>query len=123
MNRNRIQRTAIAVGGALAATVAAQAALVGQWDFNDGNLNGTVGQPMTYAGFTVQPATKFGTTTALGLPDIGGQPATVMGFPATQPFEGYNIPVPGAANGGGGLVNQWTLILDVLYPTASDATW
>lgn len=123
MNRNRIQRTAIAVGGALAATVAAQAALVGQWDFNDGNLNSTVGQPMTYAGFTVQPATQFGTTTALGLPDIGGQPATVMGFPATQPFEGYNIPVPGAANGGGGLVNQWTLILDVLYPTASDAKW
>jgi hypothetical protein len=34
---------------------------------------------------------------------------------------GYLMPDPAAANGGGSTVNEWTLIMDVLYPAASDA--
>jgi hypothetical protein len=108
----------------LALTCCAHAAVVGQWDFEQGNLSPTVGNaPIEYAdgaGGTTEQGTQFGTTTALGIPDIGGQPARVMRFDAFLKPAGYNLPTPLVANGGGSLVNQWTLIMDVLYPTGSD---
>ncbi|MFM7100118.1 MAG: LamG-like jellyroll fold domain-containing protein [Verrucomicrobiota bacterium] len=116
-------QTALAVGGLLAASGAAQAALVGQWDFENGNLVATSGKDLTYAGFAVQGGTQFGTTTALGIPGPGGQEAKVMKFPATNPGEGYAIPTPASGNGGGSLVNQWTLFMDVLFPAESNNKW
>jgi len=98
----------------------------GQWDFEGGNLNATVGSPLQYidgAGGATQTGTAFGTTTALGIPDIGGSPATVMRFPAnTNNALGYNMPGPTAANGGGTLVNDWTIIMDVLFTGSSHST-
>ena len=44
-----------------------------------------------------------------------------MRFPAATNGMGYLMPDPAAANGGGSTVNEWTLIMDVLYPAASDA--
>src|SRR5436190_17623416 len=91
----------------------------GLWNFDAGNLSATVGSPLTFRDANTQTATSFGTTTALGLPNIAGTPANVMGFPAaTNTSQGYNMPTP-AANGGGSLVNDYTIIADVLYPAGS----
>lgn len=99
----------------------------GQWDFNAGNLTATVGQPLTYVdgpGGATDLGDAFGTTTALGIPDIGGAPAQVMRFPAgTNSSMGYNMPTPAAANGGGSFVNDWTIIMDLLFTGSSHGTW
>jgi hypothetical protein len=89
---------------------------IGQWDFNAGNLNGTGTPALQYIDVT---ETQFGTTTELGIPNIGGAVANVMRFPASDAFNGYVMPVNTTPNGGGTLVNQWTIIMDVLWPTAS----
>jgi hypothetical protein len=125
---NRRLQYALAVAGAAAALLpqAASAALIGQWDFNSGTLNGTVGAALAYgdgAGAATQAGTAFGTTTALGVPDIGGTPANIMKFPASTLPGGYAMPINATANGGGSLVNQWTIIMDVLFPTASNSKW
>lgn len=96
----------------------------GQWDFDSGDLNATVGAPLTYAdgsGGPTQLGTAFGTTTTFGIPNINGTVANVMQFPAATNGMGYLMPDPATANGGGSQVNEWTLIMDVLYPAASDA--
>src|SRR5215471_8724237 len=89
----------------------------GQWDFDSGNLNATVGSALQYAdgpGGATQLGTQFGTTTALGIPNINGTPANVMGFPIATNGMGYLMPDPAINNGGGTQVNEWTLIMDVL---------
>jgi len=102
---------------------ALRAAIVGQWDFENGNLTATVGgRAMTYvdgAGGATETQTQFLTS------DIGGQPAKVMRFPACTYPMGYFMPTPVAANGGdtATLVNQWTLLLDIMYPPESDKKW
>ncbi|MCL4178544.1 MAG: hypothetical protein KJ072_12485 [Verrucomicrobia bacterium] len=91
--------------------------VTGQWDFESGNLSATVGQALAYldgaAGVTAQKTT-FGTTTALGIPDIGGQPARVMSVPGDLDKNiGYLMDHGIAPNGGGTRVNQFTLIMDL----------
>lgn len=99
--------------------------VTGQWDFNDGNLSATVGAAGQYwvAPTTptrdVQTETTFGTTTSFGIPDIGGVAAKVMKFPQTDKYMAYAMYPEIDANGGGEEVNQYTLIMDVLYPAAS----
>src|SRR5437867_13155181 len=89
----------------------------GQWDFNSGNRSATVGAPLTFAdgpGSATDLGTAFGSTTAFGIPLISGSNALVMKFPAATGAMGYNMPTPDA-NGGGSLVNEYTIIFDVLY--------
>jgi len=93
-----------------------QAAVTGQWDFNSGNLSATVGTALAYRGNT-DASTAFTTAT------IGGQTAQVMSFPATTPTQGYIMTHSLAPNGGGAYVNQYTLIMDVMFPTASSGQW
>src|SRR5689334_16591168 len=96
----------------------------GQWDFDSGNLNATVGSPLLYADGDPGPTkagTQFGTTTSFGIPNINGTPANVMKFPIATNGMGYSMPDPASANGGGSTVNEWTLIMDLLYPAASDS--
>lgn len=92
--------------------------VTGQWDFNKGDLSATVGQPLQYldgANGTTAQGTQFGTTTALGVADIGGKPAQVMRVPGDLSNKiGYIMTHGIAPNGGGTLVNQYTLIMDVL---------
>ena len=116
-----------ALCGFMAASAHGQA-ITGQWEFDNGNLKASIGSDASY---WIKPAsprdieneTQFGTTTSFGLPDIGGQPAKVMKFPQCAPHMGYAM-YPGAeANGGGTYVNEFTLIMDILYPAASDAKW
>lgn len=90
--------------------------VTGQWDFDQGDLRATVGAPLEYRGDT-QTATTFSQV------DINGQPAKVMGFPAASPTQGYVMPHGAVPNGGGSYVNRYTLILDIMYPTASAGTW
>jgi len=106
---------------ALLVTAKTSAAPTGQWDFDSGNLNATVGSALTYADSPTQTGTQFGTTTTLGIPNINGVVANVMKFPVTTNGMGYFMPDPSTANGGGSTVNEWTLIMDLLYPAASDA--
>ncbi|MBP7937329.1 MAG: hypothetical protein KA354_22010 [Phycisphaerae bacterium] len=114
--------------GAIASGAANAQTITGQWDFDDGTLKATVGTDATY---WIKPAdtrdveseTKFGTTTSFGIPDIGGQATNVMKFPQCTRNMGYAM-YPGAeANGGGTYVNEFTIIMDILFPTESDATW
>ena len=93
----------------------------GAWDFNSGNLNATVGSALTFfdgPGAATDMGTTYGSTTSFGIPDIAGSPAAVMHFPANTNYQGYLMPTA-PANGGGGTLNQYTYILDVLYPASS----
>lgn len=104
--------------GAATLTVVAPPAteVTGQWDFNDGTLNATVGAAMQFRGDTAG-STTFPTVT------IGGQQARVMGFPATTATQGYIVQHGAAPNGGGQYVNNYTLIYDVMFPQESNNRW
>ncbi len=101
---------------ALGLGLTSPAAVTGQWDFNSGSLIATVGTALGYRGDTAG-STAFTTAT------IGGQTAQVMSFPATTPTQGYIVTHGMAPNGGGAFVNQYTLIMDVMFPTASSGQW
>src|SRR5207253_2051737 len=98
------------------------AADIGQWDFDSGDLSATAGAtlgPLQYSdgpSGATRTATQFGTTASFGIPSIGGGSANVMKFPAATSPLGYLMPVPPNANGGGSIVNDYTIIYDVLYP-------
>jgi hypothetical protein len=105
----------IATGGAGATQVS------GQWDFLRGDLRATIGQDLEYLdgpnGLTASN-TRFGTTTALGIADIGGVPAQVMFVPGDLDRSiGYIMKHGIAPNGGGTRVNRYTLIMDVYVGT------
>jgi hypothetical protein len=94
----------------------ARATVTGQWDFNSGDLSATVGTALAYRGDTAA-STIFTTAT------IGGNSANVMSFPATTPSQGYTMTHGMAPNGGGSFVNQWSLIMDIMLPSATSGTY
>jgi hypothetical protein len=104
------------------------AAITGHWDFNvptDG-LNATIGADLEYydgSNGATKRGTEFGSTTSFGIPNIAGSPAQVMLFPKMAPTKGYVMRHGMAASGGGVLANQWTLIMDVLFPASSTDQW
>jgi len=109
--------TILATGLALfGVTSTTRGGVTGQWDFNSGNLTATVGSALAYRG-TTAATTTFTTAT------IGGQTAQVMSFPATSSTQGYIMTHGIAPNGGGSFVNQYTLIMDVMFPSASSGQW
>lgn len=71
--------------------------------------------------------TVFGKTGALGLPALPGGDADVMCFPACTAGQGFALTHGAAANGPfgetDGLVSNYTIIMDVLWPAASDGRW
>jgi hypothetical protein len=95
-----------------------RASITGQWDFENGDLAATIGTAMQYRG-TASSQTQFGTTASFGIADIKSEVARVMRFPATTPTQGYIMSHGAAPNGGGSKVNQYTLVLDVLFPATS----
>jgi hypothetical protein len=89
--------------------------ITGQWDF-PGNLSATVGRDLEYFDTTVAANTVFGTTTSFGIPDINGQPTSVMRFsPSPGAWGGYLAHHGAQPNGGGAYVNQYTVVYDVYY--------
>ncbi len=105
---------------------ARESAVTGQWDFNSGDLKATFGSDLQYGdASSVSRQTSFGSTDVFGLPGIGGLPALVMQLNRVEPEVGQDT-VQGvqsgfllthsiAPNGGGTKVNEWTLLMDVLY--------
>ena len=114
------------VAGAILASCAggAMAQPFGQWDFSTGTLDQTIGSyPLTYvdglAGAT-HAGTRFGSTATFGIPPINGTNANVMQFPASDSTMGYFMHNPAVANGGGSIVNSYTLVFDLLFPASAD---
>lgn len=120
--------------GALAALLVSTAAadqVTGQWDFEN-PLDGfaaTVGQPGSIwlrvfdAPTDVETVTEFGTCTSFGIPLLSGGDSGVMKLPKLDQFMGLKMFTNASANGGGVYVNQYSLIVDQLYPTSSSSTW
>ena len=109
------------------APVGTHAAITGQWDFNNTNdpFVATIGQPLQFfdPNSDTPVQTRVGTTTSLGAPGISGSEAIVMKFGTNGFGRGYLAPHGIAANGAGGMVNNWTIIMDVLFPAASNNKW
>jgi hypothetical protein len=100
--------------------------IVGQWDFKQGDLSATAGSglgPLSYydgPNGNTSKLTLYGTTAALGVPSIAGVVTNIMKFPGDSSLDegiGFLMPTP-PANGGGSLVNDYTVIVDVLYTNA-----
>lgn len=105
-----------------AASLPLQGQVTGQWDFLAGNLTATVGVDLAYfdgPGGATQQATQFGTTTTFGISDIEGQAVPVMRVPKNTADMGLLMDLQMSPNGGGGLVNQYSLVMDLFYPAAS----
>jgi hypothetical protein len=117
MNPNRLIRPVYALYiFALCLAFSAHATITGQWNFKNG-YNATIGQPISASDPSSQSGTVFGTTASFGISPIAGKVTNVMFFPAdtTRSYGEYFVPVGAAANEGGGNVNQYTVIMDVLY--------
>ena len=99
-------------------------AVKGYWTFDNGGLGASVGKDLGLIDSSLSGVYKFGTT-GVGafsdVPGINGKPAKVLYIPYTDTAEG-NFKKIGlrmnhgiAPNGGGTKVNQWTVIMDVLW--------
>jgi hypothetical protein len=102
--------------GARAQSTNSTTTVIGQWDFNSANLAApTTGAPLQFIG---------GLTGAFETNQINGRPAGVMNLPApadeNQKLLATFNHVP---NGGGTNLNQYTILMDVMWPSESDATW
>lgn len=95
--------------------------VTGQWDFSDG-LFATVGANLEYLGGTdgaTAAGTAFDNTANLDIPGINGEEADVIFVPGdASPDIGYLMYHRIAPNGGGGRVNQYTLVWDVFVDTS-----
>jgi|GEM_PF-419358 len=95
--------------------------LRGQWDFEEGDLRATVGNDLEFARDDVRAGTQFGTATQFGIPTIDGNDPHVMQVPKLATMFGYAM--KHADPGVGQNVLQYTLLFDLLYPTASANSW
>ncbi|MBI4664409.1 MAG: hypothetical protein HY735_36905 [Verrucomicrobia bacterium] len=104
-------------------TTARVISVKGQWDFEDGTLKSPFGYDLAFGDAparVVSSLTEFGSTTIFGIPDIAGKPAKVMKHNrseaggASQP--GYLMRHCASPSGGTMNLNQWTLIMDALFP-------
>ena len=105
---------AIVSGGAVLTVY--QLAVTGQWDFDSGDLRATVGADLEFVNDTA-------TLTAFSWANIDGQTGGVMGFGANSQSQGFYMRHGAKPNGGGEFVNQYTLIMDVMYPGPSGSSW
>lgn len=90
--------------------------VTGQWDFNSGDLRATVGAEMEFVGTTSN-------STTFPIVDIGGQPAGVLAFGSNTVSEGFYVRHGIKPNGGGHFVNQYTLLMDVMFPAPANGQW
>lgn len=115
VNRRLSDAEVASLGGASASGIRPPD-VVGQWDFDGGNLAATVASALEFRGDT-SDSTTFSASM------IGGQEARVMSYPAASATQGFKLTRGGGGNGGGTNLNQYTLIMDVMFPAASDAKW
>jgi hypothetical protein len=101
------------------------ARVIGQWDFNRLDLSATCGRDLEYFDGNVAAGTGFGDSDFLGAPPMEGQVVNVMQFPGATPIQptgGYKMFHGLAGTGGGTNVNQYTLIMDIAYPSNANQT-
>lgn len=91
-------------------------AVTGQWDFSSGDLRATVGRELEYVGNSAN-------LIAYPMMQIQGQPVRVMYFGAMGPGQGLYARHGVRPNGGGYLANQYTIVIDVMYPLSSTDHW
>jgi hypothetical protein len=90
----------------------------GQWDFNEGvttfadGLKATIGTDLEFV-----PGTEFNAT--FETVPFGAGSANVFHFLAVDPADGLIVYHGGLPNGGGQRVNQYSVVMDVLYPASS----
>lgn len=86
----------------------ALAGQVGVWQF-DGNLDNALGgAPLSVNG---------GWTAAYESTTIGGSPATALSFPALSNTQSLQMTNEAAGNGGGVKTNEWSIVMDVKFPS------
>ncbi len=105
-----------ASGSAGAVLTVYELAVTGQWDFDRGDLRATVGSDLEYLGDTTN-------ITSFPSMNINGHLARVMAFGSNAITQGFYMRHGARPNGGGHFVNQYTLIMDVNYPTTSSGEW
>src|SRR5262249_13559795 len=88
----------------------------GQWDFSRGDLRATVGADLEYLGNTTN-------ITSYPSVNINGQMTRVMAFGSNSITQGFYMRHGVSGNGGGHFVNQYTLIMDVMFPATSSGQW
>ncbi|HUD47027.1 MAG TPA: LamG-like jellyroll fold domain-containing protein [Candidatus Baltobacteraceae bacterium] len=123
MNTRKYILAMLALPGLLCVAKVSGQTNIGQWDFKNTNLSQTIGAnlgPLAYAdgpNGNTSNLTIFATTTNLDVSSVAGVVTNIMRFPGETTLNGgtgYIMPIP-PANGGGTLVNEYTLIVDVLY--------
>jgi hypothetical protein len=92
--------------------------ITGHWDFDEGDLRASTGAALEFRGNTAGV-----TTFTTSFFPVEFEDAHVMCFPTTEITQGYVIRHGALPNGGGGRVNQYTLLMDLRYPAASAASW
>lgn len=96
-----------------------------EWTFSE-RLSIALGNgAMSYAdGSVTEGLTRFGVTDGSTIPHIGGRPATYMHVPAfTGAGNGYHLKLHDSpANGGGSLINQYTVMYDLYLPGSPNWT-
>lgn len=95
----------------------------GQWDFENDDLSATVGKDLEYFGDITEMQTLFGTSLDFKIPAINNGVARVMKFPACTGKMGFKMFTDSNPNGGGTFVNQYTLIMDILFPKGTENNW
>jgi len=104
---------ALAVGTCVSS---ADPGITGQWDFDHGDLRATVGADLEFVGDTA-------TITTFPALNINGQPAAVMAFGSNSIQQGFCMRHGAKPNGGGHFVNQYTLLMDLMFPAESSGKW
>jgi hypothetical protein len=104
--------------------IVSHGAITGYWTYEQQDLffSARIGQIMWELDSETANTQAFGRTGQAPfatVPHINGQQATFLKFPKTPPTGGYNVPHSAAPNGGGSGINQYTIIMDVLFPAAS----
>jgi hypothetical protein len=98
----------------------------GEWNFDDGTLKATIGNDLHYLNDSVANLYEFGTTgqgAFAAIPNINSKPAKVIHVPFTGGADAQDPTAKllglkmnhGILPNGGDKVNQWTMIIDLLW--------
>jgi hypothetical protein len=98
--------------------------VIGQWDFEFGDLRATIGQPLEYFSPAVKTDVAFGSTSQFGIVGLEDQSVSVMRLlPSTASWGGLVRRHAAAPGGSHASVNQYTIICDLYYAPEASGKW